>query len=89
MGEPWETDAACSPLNSPGVDPEWWFSADDMEQRWALEICGGCPVQLECFESGVRNDDRYGIRAGHDFAAPTKTARAQQKAARQARGLPW
>lgn len=79
-GDEWLTWAACTAEN---VDPEWFFSYDQMQRRWALEVCGGCPVKLECLASDV---DGYGVRGGVDLEADRRAARAARQQARRLRG---
>lgn len=60
---PWMKDAACT-----GHPVSWWFP--DNETQWmhqareALAICHRCPVQAECLQFAIDNDDRHGIFGG-------------------------
>ena len=78
--KPWEANAACA--TNPTANPEWWFSSDDLEKRWAMEICGGCPVAYECLMAGLEEDELYGIRGGVDLAQPNRDRRMARKRAR-------
>lgn len=82
----WREHAACA---SPAVDPEWFFTTDDTMKRWALEVCGRCPVKEECLQEGFDTGETYGIRAEVDLAKPSREVRARQKQARVARGSRW
>lgn len=76
----WLERAAC---RAEHVDPEWFFSTDKLERRWALEICGGCPVTLECLADDV---DGLGIRGGLDLEENRRIARNARQRARRVRG---
>jgi WhiB family transcriptional regulator, redox-sensing transcriptional regulator len=61
--QPWMSDAACI-----GKPAHWWFP--DNQQQWhvqgraAMNVCKSCPVQAECLELALSNDDQYGIYGG-------------------------
>ena len=48
------------------TDPEMFFpdSNHSYAPKQAIEICNRCPVQLECLEWALTNDERYGIWGG-------------------------
>jgi WhiB family redox-sensing transcriptional regulator len=60
---PWRQSAACA-----GVDPELFHPDRGPGERKAMaaakSICANCPVQRECLEDALEQDDRYGIWGG-------------------------
>ncbi len=58
--EPWTQDAACVEVN-----PELFYENPRANVALAaIKVCGGCPVQAECLDYGLRIDDRYGVYGG-------------------------
>ncbi len=57
----WIEGAACA-----GVDPDIFFSHDDLDRRAALELCGRCPVRQPCLELALRTGETHGIWGGAD-----------------------
>lgn len=59
----WMEFAACA-----AVDPELWFAASKHEEDHNYPIakatCQRCPVQAECLDAALRNDERYGVFGG-------------------------
>lgn len=76
-GEPadWRSQAACREIGHAPFFPEgqvWGPS----EYGPALRICKACPVQAECLEFALENDERYGIWGG---TLPPERARMKGK----------
>ena len=47
------------------VDPDLWFPRDKGDPGvQAKRICRRCPVQLDCLEYALDNDERHGIWGG-------------------------
>ena len=61
---PWMEGAACAGHEF----PEMWFPFrdiyDDSKRRRAIEICGGCPVQVQCLEYALPLAELDGIWGG-------------------------
>lgn len=59
----WRNHAACLQVGHPPFFPDGtiWAPRDYMP---ALRVCQGCPVQAECLEFALANDERYGIWGG-------------------------
>lgn len=69
LEEPWYYQAACQ-----GTPSELWFpersgyrGGTPQDDR-AKQICGGCPVRLECLADALKEERgdgrRYGVRGG-------------------------
>ena len=46
------------------ADPETFFPEKGGSTREAKRICASCPVQAECLEHALVNDERFGIWGG-------------------------
>jgi WhiB family transcriptional regulator, redox-sensing transcriptional regulator len=57
--ESWRMDALCAE-----TDPEAFFPEKGGSTREAKRVCAGCPVRLQCLETALRNDERFGIWGG-------------------------
>ena len=57
--ESWRLDALCAE-----TDPEAFFPEKGGSTREAKRVCGGCAVRMECLESALANDERFGIWGG-------------------------
>lgn len=55
----WHLDAACR-----GADPDLFFPERGESTRAAKAICAGCPVQSECLDWAVGNNEPGGIWGG-------------------------
>lgn len=50
-------------------DPNWWFGdSEDPDEKYnnkeahrAAELCGDCPLRLECLSHALANGERYGV----------------------------
>lgn len=83
VGESWTEDANCK-----GADVDLFFSNDDTEQRRALEMCKGCPVQEPCLRFALSEGEMYGIWGGvseSDRRSMIRDRRREQRAARKRR----
>ncbi len=60
---PWRESAACA-----RVDPELFHPERGPGERRAMAqakaVCARCPVQRECLDDALEQDDRYGIWGG-------------------------
>jgi WhiB family redox-sensing transcriptional regulator len=55
--EPWVEDAVCAQ-----TDPEAFFpEGKGASARAAKKICVTCPVEAECLEWALINDERFGV----------------------------
>lgn len=64
LRHPWMDDAACA-----ANDPDLFFpegKANDvvLGEKRAVKVCTTCPVQAECLEYALANDERYGVWGG-------------------------
>jgi WhiB family redox-sensing transcriptional regulator len=57
--ETWRQDALCAE-----TDPEAFFPEKGGSTREAKRVCTGCTVRVECLESALTNDERFGIWGG-------------------------
>jgi len=55
----WRQDALCAE-----TDPEAFFPEKGGSTREAKRVCSGCSVRVECLESALTNDERFGIWGG-------------------------
>jgi WhiB family transcriptional regulator, redox-sensing transcriptional regulator len=55
----WRLDALCAE-----TDPEAFFPEKGGSTREAKRVCSGCAVRVECLESALANDERFGIWGG-------------------------
>lgn len=44
--------------------PDLWFSEDRHNIKRAKDICGGCPVRLECLKVALDGNEAFGIFGG-------------------------
>ena len=56
----WKEKSLC--FNHPEIDI--WFSYKKQDVDRAKDICGKCPVRIECFMSMWNTGDFYGINGG-------------------------
>ena len=47
-----------------GVDPDLFFPRRGDDTTQAVAVCKACPVQVECLEYAIDNDERHGIWGG-------------------------
>ena len=55
----WQDQALCAQ-----TDPEAFYPEKGGSTREAKRICQACPVQDECLEFALANDERFGIWGG-------------------------
>lgn len=55
----WTADALCAQ-----TDPDEFFPEKGGSTRHAKAICARCPVQAECVDYALDNDERFGIWGG-------------------------
>lgn len=81
VGE-WRDFALC---RKEGTDK--WFAglyerrtvAVKQAEKEAIEICKGCPVQIQCLRFAIKNDIQYGIWGGKKIANLTTEQRMKLK----------
>jgi WhiB family redox-sensing transcriptional regulator len=56
---PWAVFAACRDR-----DPDVFFPATVEEEREAIRICNGCPVNMDCLEFALEAKASFGIWGG-------------------------
>lgn len=59
MEQEWQEQALCAQ-----TDPEAFFPEKGGSTREAKRICQACPVQDDCLEFALENDERFGIWGG-------------------------
>jgi WhiB family transcriptional regulator, redox-sensing transcriptional regulator len=57
--EEWRLDALCAE-----TDPDAFLPEKGGSTREAKRVCAGCPVRMECLETALANDERFGIWGG-------------------------
>lgn len=57
--DPWQAQALCAQ-----TDPEVFFPEKGIPTREAKRVCASCPVQEECLEYALKNDERFGVWGG-------------------------
>lgn len=55
----WREEALCK-----GQPTDWWFPKVGEIPHRALQICGECPVRLECAVEARENSELYGVWGG-------------------------
>ena len=63
------TDLAAAGLRTHCQDDELgylWLSEQVSERAVAATLCGGCPVELECWDAARARNERFGTWAGID-----------------------
>lgn len=71
----WRAQAACR-----GQDVETFYSLEESDVRYALSLCGECPVRRRCYEYAVAQGEMFGIWGG--------TAETERRALLQERENP-
>ncbi len=64
LDDGWRSQAACSDEN---VDPDLFFSdvgGNDNSTKKAIKICESCPVQQECLNYALVNNENFGVWGG-------------------------
>jgi WhiB family redox-sensing transcriptional regulator len=56
---PWTEDALCAQ-----ADPDLFFPDKGGSTREAKDVCTRCPVQVECLDYALKNEERFGIWGG-------------------------
>jgi WhiB family redox-sensing transcriptional regulator len=59
----WRSDAACKNEDPEIFYPDMHSSHGQKIAKFAIKICGDCPVRLKCAEHGIRHE-RYGVWGG-------------------------
>jgi WhiB family transcriptional regulator, redox-sensing transcriptional regulator len=69
------------------VDPELFFPSSSNTApttiRRAKVICQQCPVQLQCLDAALENDERHGIWGGINFGTARSRAREELRVQRR------
>lgn len=50
--------------NCRGVDPETFFVSGAVDNRAAIRVCGGCPVQEPCLQYALAEEIDHGVWGG-------------------------
>jgi len=58
----WQDYAVCK-----YTDPDAFFPETMYEAKEAIEICERCPVQEQCFQMALDNEETQGVWGGIDF----------------------
>lgn len=73
---------ATVPCRDRANDPNWWFGdSEDPDEKYnnkeahrAKELCGTCPLMLQCLSHALANDERFGV-----WGATTPAMRDQMR----------
>lgn len=57
--EEWRLSARCAEIGG-----DLWFPEESCVGNDAKSICEGCPVQFECLETALENNEKFGIWGG-------------------------
>jgi WhiB family redox-sensing transcriptional regulator len=58
----WVVKAACRDSK---FDPDWWWGEEESDEASnAIGICSICPVQPDCLELALKNNEYQGIWGG-------------------------
>ncbi len=72
----WYNQARCK-----GIDPEIFYPISEDEGDEAKNICGDCPVRLQCLEFALANRERDGIWGGATEKERRRIIRQRRKVA--------
>lgn len=61
----------------PSQDAEAWYSTIPKERVRAMQLCGQCPVAVQCLAAALEGRERFGVWGGVDLESPTRAFRAQ------------
>ena len=81
----WQDEALCATEN-----PTWWFPEErgqSIAQAKARRICMTCPVQAQCLNAALANDERYGIWGGVNMNGTRAGIRDELRRQRGVRAL--
>lgn len=76
----WSDDAACRE-----IDTDVFFAADQVTQRLALRICGGCEVASACRDHAMREKQLHGVWGGTTEQERRRVLRRQRRQRARAR----
>lgn len=75
MSRDWMERAECRDYPVSGTDDPWFPNGSspllrEVQEAYALRVCGECPVRLDCLAEGLRDDHgdypgAYGIWGGY------------------------
>jgi WhiB family redox-sensing transcriptional regulator len=71
----WFASAECL-----GADPETFFVERGGSSAEAKAICRGCPVEEQCFEYAIENNETHGIWGGRSQSELRKIRRQRRMA---------
>lgn len=74
--EEWKLHGVCRT-----VDPELWFPESSAGGFRAKRMCRSCPVQMECLEYAMANNEVFGIWGGMTTSERKKMRRMRRKLA--------
>ena len=68
VGYSWLDDAACRGMDTRRFFPSVRGRHSVSVKRRVAQVCAGCPVKAECWQSAVANFEEHGIWGGEDFS---------------------
>jgi len=78
LNEPWLDQAACI-----GADTKLFFPGRGSTPKIAKEICGGCPVRVECLEYAIRKNVQGGVLGGESERSRRRMRAERRKELRE------
>lgn len=69
----WVESALCAQ-----IDPDYWFPEKGAAVPAAKRVCARCPVQQECLETAMENDERFGVWGGLSESERRQLRRARK-----------
>lgn len=82
--ESWWEQAACSGID---VDVFYPLPNDAVTTKQALQVCGRCPIRVECLQYAIRNRETYGIWGGTTERQRSPVLRGHPTTSRRLRRL--
>jgi WhiB family redox-sensing transcriptional regulator len=75
----WRADAACR-----GIEPSIFYPVADDEAGVAKQVCGICPVKVQCLEHALRVREKDGVWGGATERERRRIIRQRRRAAARA-----
>mgnify|MGYP001023903228 CR=1 FL=1 len=60
-------------------DPDLWFSESPADLERAKELCGQCPIRLECLTAALERQEPWGVWGGEILDRGTIIARKRPR----------
>lgn len=76
-GMEWQQHAACRDLDSDLFFPSWHTNQHGIKA--AQEVCSDCPVQPECLEYALINNEKTGVWGGYYLGNPRVRYRLRRR----------